>query len=152
MTGRPPLSRRRLRMWIRMLRLTRGTENHLREFLRVNYDTTLPRFDVAAALYRADAPIKMSDLSQQLLVSNGNATVVVERLEKDGHARRVQGTEDKRVVLVELTDAGRAWFREVASAHEAEIDRLFASMDHEEIDTIRDLLRLMEKTTDDQLS
>ncbi len=152
MTERPPLSRRRLRMWIRMLRLTRGTENHLREFLRVKYDTTLPRFDVAAALYRADAPMKMSDLSQQLLVSNGNATVVVERLEKDGHARRVQGTEDKRVVLVELTDAGRAWFREVASAHEAEIDRLFASMDHDNIDTTRDLLRLMEKTNDDQLS
>ena len=59
-----PLSQRRLRTWIRLLRLTRSTENHLREFLRVNYDTTLPRFDVAAALHREAAPMKMSELSE----------------------------------------------------------------------------------------
>ena len=47
------LSRRRLRGWLRLLRLTRQTENHLREYLRVNHATTLPRFDVMAALYRA---------------------------------------------------------------------------------------------------
>ena len=68
------LSKRRLRAWLRLLRVTRGTENHLREFLRVNHATTLPRFDVMAALHRAGGPMKMSALSRQLLVSNGNAT------------------------------------------------------------------------------
>jgi len=145
-----PLDRRRLKTWLRLLRVTRRTENHLREFLRVNFDTTLPRFDVTAALYRNDGPMKMSDLSQRLLVSNGNATTVVERLEKDGIARRVPSEIDRRVVLVELTKEGRSWFEEVARAHEAEIDRLFARLGHDELDTIRDLLHRVEGENHDQ--
>jgi DNA-binding MarR family transcriptional regulator len=150
MNAPAPLDRRRLRTWLRLLRVTRRTENHLREFLRLNFDTTLPRFDVAAALYRSDGPMKMSDLSQRLLVSNGNATAVVERLEKDGIARRIPSEIDRRVVLVELTGDGRAWFEEVARAHEAEIDRLFARLGHAELDTIRDLLHRVEGENDDQ--
>ena len=45
-------SKRRLKMWIRLLGVTRAAENHLREHLRVKHETTLPRFDVMAALYR----------------------------------------------------------------------------------------------------
>ncbi len=47
-----PLSKRRLKMWIRLLGVTRGAERHLREYLRVEHSTTLPRFDVMAALWR----------------------------------------------------------------------------------------------------
>lgn len=145
-----PLSRRRLRTWLRLLRITRSTENHLREFLRTRFDTTLPRFDVAAALYRAGAPLKMSDLSQLLLVSNGNSTAVVSRLEREGKVRRVVSRGDRRVVLVALTEAGRAWFREVAAAHEREVDRVFAGLGPEELSQLRDLVRRAERTRDDQ--
>lgn len=139
-----PLDRRRLRTWLRLLRLTRRTENHLREFLRVKFDTTLPRFDVAAALYRETGPMKMSELSQRLLVSNGNATAVVDRMERDGMAARVPSDDDRRVTLVSLTEAGRRWFEGVAAAHEAEVNTLFARLGHDELDTVRDLLRRVE--------
>lgn len=142
------LASRRLRTWIRLLRLTRATENHLRDFLRVNHATTLPRFDVMAALHRATEPMKMSDLSRQLLVSNGNATAVVERLEKDGLARRNPGEGDRRVVLVGLTDKGREVFAAQAADHRAEIDRLFAMLDDSELDALRDLLHRMEGDSD----
>ena len=71
------LSKRRLKMWIRLLGVTRVAESHLREFLRVGHGTTLPRFDVMAALYRRQGGVTMSELSRLLLVSNGNATTVV---------------------------------------------------------------------------
>jgi DNA-binding MarR family transcriptional regulator len=83
-----PLSKRRLKLWIRLLGVTRAAEGHLREHLRTRHDTTLPRFDVMAALWRRREGVTMSDLSRMLLVSNGNATAVVDRLEKDGLARR----------------------------------------------------------------
>ena len=83
-----PASKRRLKLWIRLLAVTRRTEAELREFLRVKHGTTLPRFDVLAALYRRQGGVTMSDLSRMLLVSNGNATTVVDRLEKDGLVRR----------------------------------------------------------------
>ncbi len=144
------LPARRLRTWIRLLRLTRSTENHLREFLRLQHDTTLPRFDVMAALHRAEGPMKMSDLSRQLLVSNGNATAVVDRLEKEGFAMRVPSDGDRRVVLVDLTDRGRAEFEAQASGHRAEIDRLFAMLGHEELDALRDILHRVEEASDGQ--
>lgn len=143
------LSQRRLRTWLRLLRITRSTENHLREFLRINYDTTLPRFDVAAALYRQNEPMKMSDLSQLLLVSNGNATTVVARLEQEGKVTRVASDGDKRVVLVALTAEGRAWFEQVAHAHEAEINKIFSGLGTDELSQLRDLIRLAERMPDD---
>lgn len=148
-SGPIPLSRRRLRTWIRLLRLTRRSENHLREFLRVNYNTTLPRFDVMAALHRNNAPMKMSELSRMLLVSNGNATTVIDRLEKDGLATRALAKSDRRVVEVQLTDQGRAQFEIQAAAHEAEVDQLFAGLGHEELDALREMLRHTKGDEDD---
>lgn len=141
-----PLSVRRLRAWLRALRLVRGTEKQLREFLRVNFDTTLPRFDVAAALFRRDTPMKMSDLSDLLLVSNGNATTVVDRLEREGRARRVASETDRRVVLVELTPMGRQWFQKIAAAHEQEVNRIFSNLGEEELTRFRDLIKIAERT------
>lgn len=138
------LSRRRLRTWIRLLRLTRKTENTLREYMRVSHGTTLPRFDVMAALYRADAPIKMSALSQMLLVSNGNASTVVDRLEKDGLVIRIAAANDRRVVNVTLSDKGRKQFEDLAAGHEALVDRIFAGLGPEDLDLIRDLLHRAE--------
>ncbi|GAB4382039.1 MarR family winged helix-turn-helix transcriptional regulator [Albidovulum sp.] len=149
MSGPADLPRRRLRTWIRILRLTRQVENRLREFLRVNYATTLPRFDVAAALWRRGRPMKMSELSKMLLVSNGNATAVVDRLERDGLVRREPDPQDRRVVQVGLTEAGERWFAELAAAHEAEVSRLLAALGHEEMDLVRDLIRRMEGATRD---
>ena len=74
------LAMRRLKLWIRMLGVTRQVENQLREFLRVDHDTTLPRFDVMAALHRWRDGLTMTELSRTLLISNGNATTVVNRL------------------------------------------------------------------------
>ena len=45
-------SKERLRLWIRLLRASRTIEAELRERLKKEFDTTLPRFDVMAALYR----------------------------------------------------------------------------------------------------
>lgn len=138
------LSRRRLRTWIRLLRLTRRTENTLREYMRVSHGTTLPRFDVMAALYRVDAPIKMSALSQMLLVSNGNASTVVDRLEKDGLVTRVTATGDRRVVNVTLTKQGRRQFEVLATGHEALVDDILGGLDNSDLDLIRDLLHRAE--------
>ena len=144
------LSQRRLRAWLRLLRLVRGTENRLRDHLRVNFDTTLPRFDVAAALYRRNEPMKMSELSKMLLVSNGNATTVVDRLEQEGKARRSARKSDKRVVLVELTDKGRRWFQEIAKAHEAEVDKAFSQLAEGDLDHLKALLKIAEGSRNDQ--
>ena len=135
------LSKRRLKAWIRMLGVTRYTEAALRDYLRSAHGTTLPRFDVLAALWRREGPVPMGELSRMLLISNGNATDVVGRLEGEGLVRRTPSEADRRTVLVALTDAGRAAFEGMAVGHEAEVCRLFAPLDAGDLEALRDILR-----------
>ncbi len=130
------LSKRRLRLWLRLLRTTRAAEAVLREHLRRNHDTTLPRFDVLAALDRAAGPLTMTELSRRLLVSNGNATAVVDRLEADGLVRRSASAADRRAVQVALTPAGAERFRALATDHEAQVDALFAALGPAEMEAL----------------
>ena len=138
-----PLSKRRLKLWIRMLRVTRSAEADLREFLRVEHRSTLPRFDVMAALHRAEHALTMSELSRELLVSNGNTTTVVDRLESDGLVRRTPSASDRRIVHVALTDDGRRHFAHLAADHEARVDELFAGVSAADLDALTELLHHM---------
>ncbi|MBA4324418.1 MAG: MarR family transcriptional regulator [Rhodobacter sp.] len=136
-------SKRRLKMWIRLLGVTRAAENGLREYLRLKHETTLPRFDVMAALYRRREGVTMSELSRMLLVSNGNATAVVDRLEGEGLVRRTPSELDRRTVHVALTAEGLKAFETMAEGHEAEVARLFAGITDEELDQLTAILKRM---------
>ena len=126
----PSLSKRRLKTWIRLLQLTRTTEGRLRDYLRREHDTTLPRFDVMAALYRQPDGMAMSDLSRFLLVSNGNVTGIVERLVKDGFVSRAAREGDRRAFIVKLTPVGETRFTEMAAAHETWIEEFLGDVAH----------------------
>ncbi len=130
-------------MWVRLLAVTRASEAHLREFLRLQHGTTLPRFDVMAALWRKRDGVTMSELSRMLLVSNGNATAVVDRLEADGLVRRRPSEADRRTVFVALTPEGLERFEALAAGHEGEVDMLFASMSDADIDALTGILKRM---------
>ncbi|MDH5530977.1 MAG: MarR family transcriptional regulator, partial [Paracoccaceae bacterium] len=134
------LAKRRLKAWIRLLGVTRMAENHLREYLRVNHATTLPRFDVMAALYRRRDGVMMSELSRMLLVSNGNATAVVDRLESEGLVQRTPSSSDRRAVHVALTEPGLEQFERLAEEHQAEVDMLFARLSEDDLDQLTDIL------------
>lgn len=140
-----PLSKRRLKMWIRLLGVARAAESQLREYLRVEHGTTLPRFDVMAALYRRRDGATMSELSRMLLVSNGNATAVVDRLEKDGLVRRTASETDRRTVYVALTPEGLRQFERLAADHEREINTLFAELSETDVEQVTALLKRMSK-------
>ena len=142
-----PAAKRRLKMWVRLLAVTRRTESELREFLRVKHGTTLPRFDVMAALYRRRDGVTMSELSRMLLVSNGNATAVVDRLEADGLVRRTPSDTDRRTVFAALTPDGLAQFEVYAAEHEAEVNRIFGGMTDDELDSMTEMLKRLRGAT-----
>ena len=129
-------SKERLRLWLRFLKASRAIEARLRENLRTEFETTLPRFDVMAALSRFDDGLKMSQLSGVLRVSNGNVTGIVDRLEEDGFLNRVPVPGDRRASLVRLTPNGREEFARQAAAHEAWIDDMLRDFSPEESRTI----------------
>jgi len=122
------VGKEKLRLWIRLLRASRIIESELRERLARQFDTTLPRFDVMAALYRTPEGMMMSDLSRFLLVSNGNVTGIVDRLVSEGLVQRARRNGDRRTSIVRLTKIGHDTFRKMASAHERWVGELMAGV------------------------
>jgi DNA-binding MarR family transcriptional regulator len=125
-------SKDRLRLWLRMLKASRAIETQIRERLRTEFQTTLPRFDVMAALSRYDAGLKMSELSGVLKVSNGNVTGIVDRLADEGLLRRVPVPGDRRASRVQLTAEGKALFARQAQAHEGWLNEMLSGFSSEE--------------------
>ncbi|MBL4597549.1 MAG: MarR family transcriptional regulator [Rhizobiaceae bacterium] len=121
-----PQSKQNLRLWLRLLKASRIIETQLREKLRQEFASTMPRFDVLAALYRFEKGLKMSELSNVLMVSNGNVTGIVDRLVKDGLVLRVPVAGDRRALLVRLTAKGREDFAVQANAHESWVDDMLS--------------------------
>ena len=122
----------RLRLWVRLLRASRSIEAELRERLRQEFNTTLPRFDVMAALYRTRDGMLMSDLSRFLLVSNGNVTGIVDRLVSEGLVARARRNGDRRTSMVRLTEEGSKAFAVIAAAHESWIGELLGNVSEDE--------------------
>lgn len=125
-------SKDRLRLWLRLLKLTRAVDGVLRDRLRREFDTTLPRFDMLAALSRHEAGLKMSRLSEVLRVSGGNVTGIADRLADEGFAERIPMPGDRRAMLLRLTPAGAQEFARQAAAHERWIDEMLGGINGEE--------------------
>ena len=75
----------------------------------------------------------MGQLSGRLLVSNGNVTGLVSRLEAEGYVSRIADAADRRTFYVTLTPRGRRSFDQMAAAHEDWIEDMFQSLEAGEI-------------------
>ena len=131
-----PLSKQRLRLWIRILRAARAIEAEVRERLRVQFEVTLPQFDVMAALERKPDGMTMTELSRFLMVSNGNVTGIIDRLVADRIVVRQAPADDRRAIIVRLTPRGLKEFTAMAKAHETWIDGLLSEFEAAEADTL----------------
>ena len=131
-----PVSKQRLRLWLRLLRSSRAIESELRELLRINFRITLPQFDVMAALYRRNEGMTMTELSRLLLVSNGNVTGIIDRLVADKLVLRQAPAEDRRAFIVRLTPKGTSQFATIARVHEGWVDKLLSDFTGAEAETM----------------
>jgi DNA-binding MarR family transcriptional regulator len=136
----PSLSKQHLRLWLHLLRATRHLEAIVREGMRDKLGTTLPRFDVMAALDRASAGLTMTALSRALKVSNGNVTGIIDRLVRERLVVRTSNAKDRRATHVTLTKRGREKFAEMAAIHEQWVDELLSGFGERESATLIQLL------------
>lgn len=125
-----------VRLWLRLLSCTMVIEKDVQRRLSDRFGTTLPRFDLLAALDRQPEGLTMSALSRALLVSNGNVTQLVQKLAAEGLVATTPSPTDGRSSIVRLTHKGQQHFMELAEAHHGWIDALFASLDAAERDAL----------------
>ncbi|MBN9454056.1 MAG: MarR family transcriptional regulator [Bosea sp.] len=140
---RPGDHKDELRLWLRMLTCSTLIETEIRNRLREEFKTTLPRFDLMAQLDKSVVGMTVGEVSQRLMVSNGNVTAVVAGLVTDGLVDKRSAPQDRRVQILTLTAPGRKAFRAMAERHEDWIAELFAGLDQP---AIAQLFRLLGET------
>jgi DNA-binding MarR family transcriptional regulator len=131
-----------LRVWLRLLTCTQLIERQVRHNLRVEFATTLPRFDLMSQLERHPEGLKMNELSRRMMVSGGNVTGITDQLVKEGLVERQAEPADRRAFRVRLTRAGGKAFADMARGHEAWVIGLFSGL---ALKDQRELFRLLAK-------
>lgn len=134
-----------IKLWLRMLACATRVESVVRNRLRSDFATTLPRFDLLAQLERKPDGLTMGELSQRLMVTGGNVTGVTDQLEAEGMVKRTPHPHDRRAFAVQLTPAGKRQFRRMAAVHEQWVIELFAGWSAEEKSQVYSLLAGLKK-------
>ena len=136
----PEARHARLRLWLRLLTCTNFMESEIRRRLRETFAVTLPRFDLLAQLDRAPDGLTLGEISRRMMVSNGNITLLAERLASEGLITRTPAPGDRRAQIVRLTDEGRRAFHAMAGRHEAWVGQMCAGLEPGEVDQLMALL------------
>lgn len=128
-----------LRLWIALARcyatFAREVASRVGE-----YGLTTPQFGVLEALNHLGA-LTLGDLADKLLVTGGNITYVMDRLEERGLVTRERCDEDRRVVWANLTPAGRQLIEDVFPEHVDFIHDLARALEEDERADLRRLLK-----------
>ena len=101
---------------------------------------TLSQFGALEALLHL-GPLCQRELGEKLLKSGGNITMVVDNLERRGWVRRQRQKDDRRMIAVHLTPAGRRLISRIFPGHVAAIAREMRCLTASEQQDLRRLSR-----------
>jgi DNA-binding MarR family transcriptional regulator len=108
-------------------------------------DAGIPQrwYDVLVHLDEASEGLRMTVLAERILYSKSGLTRVVDRMEEAGLVRRVRPDNDRRSILVVLTDEGRDTLERARHHHRLGLEQHFSR--HLTDADIRALTRAFEK-------
>lgn len=126
------------------IKLTRATESLLARLNQrgTHAGLTPTQFGVLEVLYHL-GPLPPCELSAKLLKSSGNLTLVLDNLEKQNLVRRERNAEDRRSIIVHLTQQGEQLIRSIFPAHAAAIAEEFRVLTPQEQQILGDLCRTL---------
>lgn len=110
------------------------------EFAR--YGLNASSFDVLATLRRSGAPYRLSpsELLETMMITSGTMTNRIDQLEKAGMVERLDNPEDRRGIIIALTDKGFEVVENAVTGHVANQHRLVSVLTEEEREHLGALL------------
>jgi len=129
------------RLWLQLLSLHGELFSSLNSLLGSEFGLSLAKFDVLAQLDRYGNGLALGQLSQNLKVSGGNVSGLVQRLLVDDLITKDMSSEDRRSFIVRLTPKGEALFRKAADVHKKHLGKRFENVSTQELDAALTALR-----------
>ncbi len=102
-------------------------------------------YDAMVHLEETPDGLRMNELAERILYSKSGFTRVVDRMEEAGLVRRVRPENDRRSILVVLTDAGRNTLEQARRHHRHGIEQHFSR--HLADTDVKALTRAFEKVS-----
>ncbi len=130
---------RYLRLEIGITRNYLEGERRMMAFLK-GYGLTMAQFGVLEALYHL-GEMKVGDLIEKTLNTNGNMTVVLKNLERDGMVTRKCDEGDRRASIIAVTPEGAALVEKIFPAHLENLEKRYAPLSGGEMDQLAHLLK-----------
>lgn len=128
-----------LRLWITLARCHASYAKAIAGKVQ-DYGLTTPQFGTLEALYHL-GPLPLGELADKLLVTGGNVTYVMDRLEDQGLVYRYRRPDDRRVIQAKLTQEGRDLVAEVFPGHASYAEHLSRHLSTDEQAVLSDLLK-----------
>ncbi|WP_178023847.1 MarR family transcriptional regulator [uncultured Paenibacillus sp.] len=133
-----------LHLFIVLSRASEWVHAHSDRAIR-QYGLTRTEFGVLDLLYhKGRQPIQQ--IGSKVLMSSGNITYVVDKLEKKGYVTRQNCPEDRRLVYAEMTEQGRQFISEVFPQHARMIEEAVSGLSPEEKEIAAMLLKKLGKS------
>lgn len=127
-------------VWLRLMKCYNLVFRELRKSVEKDGRITFPQFDVLAQLSREKEGISFVDLSRRLMVTSGNLTGIVDRLEGESLVYREPDQTDRRVVWVRLTKKGKSLIEDMIPGHVKQIESMFSAVPTKSLRQLRDML------------
>jgi DNA-binding MarR family transcriptional regulator len=125
--------------WLRLYRIVQKIDRMQSAHLR-KWELNIAQFDVLAHV-GAHKGITQQDLADSLLVTKGNISQLLDRMEKLGLLSRNQEKRNKNITL---TEKGQELFEQVVPAHEKMIAEQLAVLSPAEIADLQRILRKLD--------
>jgi DNA-binding MarR family transcriptional regulator len=138
--GTSPRTRVPLQVHLRLARCRNLMMKQMRRSVE-RWNLTLPQFDVLAELARApEQGFTFVELSRLLLVTSGNLTGIIDRLEAEGLVRRETELTDRRMIRMTLTPLGRKRTGEMLPQHAEDVAEMLSLLPRERLAQLNELL------------
>ena len=95
---------REVMLWVRLAMTFNVLYHEIKKELNKER-LTVPQLDIITCLDRSKG-LPLSELAERLLVTGGNITGIIDRLERDGYVYRERDKKDRRIVRALLTEKG----------------------------------------------
>ena len=139
-------SRERLRAWRLYFESALALVDVLDAELERDTGIPLRWYDALVHLEESPEGLRMNELAERILYSKSGFTRVVDRMEDTGLVRRVRPENDRRSILVTLTDEGRQAMEQARRHHRHAVEQHFSR--HLSDTDIKALTRAFEKVSD----
>lgn len=113
-----------LNAFIKLMRATETVNNRLNRHLAEN-NITVSQFGTLEALLHL-GPLNQRSIGEKLLKSGGNITMVIDNLVKNEWVKREQDPDDRRAVIIHLTDKGKSFISSFFPKHLSKITDEFS--------------------------